>query len=288
MELEPRGFEFKLKIEAGFSSAASESHSERNEDAVLCDKERGIFGVFDGLGGHQAGEVASSIARDCVAQRLRSISENANAEEVEQTMIQALAETNEKIKDEELKDETLRGMGTTATVVYLTKAGDKNVAVVGHLGDSRAYVFSREKGLNQITLDDGIFRDLVEDEESAFLLQKKISNAEIIEDLTPEEQTAFKSRNIVKAALGKGEPEIKIYTIPFEAGKSLILTSDGVHDNLTEREIQEILEKFDEADLRARHLIEAAAARSRDQEHLRAKADDMSAVVVNAEKWQDI
>jgi serine/threonine protein phosphatase PrpC len=133
--------------------------------------------------------------------------------------------------------------------------------------------------LEQITLDDNIISAEISDEGKARIIQKKLNNAVDLDTLSGQEQRFFKSRNRILQALGMEGIKPRMYTIDIHEDDKLIVTLDGIHDNVTDNEISDILGTAQNSQEVVEGLMGAACNRSREA-HLRAKADDMSVIVV--------
>jgi serine/threonine protein phosphatase PrpC len=274
-------FELREKVEVGASSLANENHPERNEDAILVDREHLLFGIFDGVGGRQAGEVASNAAREFVAKRAGEIPPAINPEDAARLLAQILTDANKEIFLMSQKPEYV-GMGTTAILLKLLPSGEEIKAAVAYVGDSRLYRLSPEGKLEQITLDDGPVRDQFHDERRAREAQKKLSNVSNYRDLNFQELGLFSYRNRISQCLGQMEISPHFQVLAVKTGDVFILTSDGVHDNLTDKEIEAICNSSSESREAAIRLTANSLARSREGEerNIRAHPDDMSAIVV--------
>jgi serine/threonine protein phosphatase PrpC len=174
-------------------------------------------------------------------------------------------------------------MGTTASVVKIWEGsqGEKK-AVIGNVGDSRFYIRHTNGSLEQVTLDDNTIREMLAKQTisltEARALQNKLSNATDLSTLTPQEKSLFENRNSISQALGHNASP-RIHVVDVRVGDKLIITSDGIHDNLTDTEISKIVAQSPDNQKAVENLIEAAKRRSRDTKHLRFKPDDMSAVI---------
>lgn len=271
-------------FEVGAKSVASEEHPDRNEDAMLQLPEKKIFGVLDGVGGMAAGEEASRLAKEYIEEALKKLPENISSKETEAALEELLKEANARILEEWEKNPARYGMSTTASVVRIFEGeGKERKAIIGNVGDSRVYLRHSDGGFEQVTLDDSIVRVIGANEEEARLLQDKLNNIEDPDTLTEEERGMFDRRNVVYQVLGMKAIKPRIYTIDISEGDRLILTSDGIHDNLTDKEIAAILEKSKSSGEAVDNLIKSAQERSRSS-HPRAKADDMSAIVAESSR----
>jgi protein phosphatase len=119
-----------------------------NQDTVLVDREKGIFLLADGMGGHNAGDVASELAvKEAYAYILKEIARDVHVDDVSYLLEKALCQAHRAIKEKAESDNSLYGMGTTLVELYIR--GD--IAYVCHAGDSRAYLFRGT--LHQVTRD---------------------------------------------------------------------------------------------------------------------------------------
>jgi len=151
-----------------------------------------------------------------------------------------------------------------------------------HVGDSRVYLLHENEPLKRLTIDDGLLGRLVEsqmvEEENAL----RIDQAMRAEDLTDVEFSYFRLRGGITQALGGPvPPNIHLNSIPIAIGDRVLLCTDGIHDNLTDLEIQDIL-RTSSRHAAARNLVERSLLRSREERFItiRAKPDDMSATVI--------
>ena len=200
-----------------------------NEDAFYpqqdgCSSEVTLVAVADGMGGHAGGEVASRTAIDLVAA-------------TKGTPKEIIYAANDAILGAMVKDTDLAGMGTTLTLAQLHPDG---YATLGHVGDSRAYLL-RGGNLNQLTVDDNMAQNLVEQGE-----------------ISKEEARTHPRSSWLTQALGfLDQLEVEQPTIDLEIGDRLMLCSDGLNGMLSDREIKPILEGRPPSDA-VWGLIEAA------------------------------
>jgi serine/threonine protein phosphatase PrpC len=210
----------------------------RNEDAFVCDPP--LFAVADGMGGAQAGEVASSLA--AAALRERGDGADHGGEEGVAELIQ---EANRRVHQRALDDETASGMGTTITVALLQPDGSVSI---GHVGDSRAYLL-REARLEQLTDDHSLVAELVRRGE-----------------LSPEEAEVHPQRSVITRALGT-DPDVDVDTFTLQArdGDVFLLCSDGLTTMVDVGTIASVIER-NRGDLAAaaRALIREANDRGGD------------------------
>jgi len=203
----------------------------RNEDAAVCDPP--LFAVADGMGGAQAGELASHLAATALAERERGIrGEDAVAE-----LVQA---ANARVYRRAVEDPTAAGMGTTVTVALFD--GVAATIAIGHVGDSRAYRI-RNGLLEQLTADHSLVAELVRSGR-----------------LTPEQAADHPHRSVITRALGtEASVDVDTFTMEAEPGDLYLLCSDGLTTMLGDDEILAVVDGAGrEPDAVARQLVDAA------------------------------
>ena len=190
-----------------------------------------VFAVADGMGGAQAGEVASQIAVETFD------GERDTAASPEEQLAQVAKAANRKIFKMAREDDARAGMGTT----FLGAMVSGNDVAIGHVGDSRAYRFRDDK-LERLTDD----HSLVEE----FVRQGK---------LTPEEAEVHPQRSIITRALGpEAEVEVETCTYPGRDGDVYLLCSDGLTGMVPEDRMTQILRERSSLENAATELIAAA------------------------------
>jgi serine/threonine protein phosphatase PrpC len=206
---------------------------QNNEDALLLGEgeDETLFVVADGIGGFEAGEVASSLAIEVLKDLPPGESFKA-----------AIGEANRRIVAAGRGDEKLSGMGTTVVAIRFGGKQGEPVAEVAHVGDSRAYLV-RGGDMIPITEDHSLVAELVRSG-----------------DLTRDQAAEHPQKNLITRALGADE-EVDVDTaiLPIEAGDRILLCSDGLSDMVSEAGISEILvESPDDPEKAARDLLSAA------------------------------
>lgn len=206
-----------------------------NEDTFVA--EPMVFVVADGMGGHQAGEVASALAASIMRDRLGSgaISEDAAAA--------AVGEANAAIYGAARANPAQSGMGTTLTAIaVLTEAGsDEERLVLLNVGDSRTYRF-RAGRLQRVTVDHSYVQELV-----------------AAGHISIEEARTHPRRNIVTRALGI-EPVVRadIWTLPIVRGDRYLLASDGLVDEVPDHEILDLVAAVSDPQELSEKLVDIA------------------------------
>jgi protein phosphatase len=224
---------------------------ESNEDSVFCDADAGVFVVADGMGGHAAGEVASAIASEMIGVRLCGMDAEDGLDEARARFRQAFLEAGNEIVRLAREDVSRDGMGTTATVLVLRPDDHR---VVGHIGDSRAYLL-RADGLVRITTDHS-------------WVEEQIERGMITRD------QAFRhpQSNIITRALGTDPiPAPDLYVGAIAAGDRYLLCTDGLTDMIDEDRVERIL--------RTVAYPEPAASRLVSEANLAGGADNVTALV---------
>jgi serine/threonine protein phosphatase PrpC len=197
-----------------------------------------LFVVADGMGGAQAGEVASALA---VEEFRRPLAQEGPPE---QRLASRVQEANRRIYETSLAEHEHRGMGTTLTAAYLD---DANLAVA-HVGDSRAYIF-RDGALSRLTQDHSLVEELVRRGK-----------------LTEEQAAEHPQRSIITRALGiEDEVQVDTWTYPMRGGDVVLMCSDGLTSMIGEAQIAAALASETDMDRAAERLIaEANDAGGRD------------------------
>jgi serine/threonine protein phosphatase PrpC len=202
----------------------------RNEDAFVRDPP--LFAVADGMGGAQAGEVASRLA----AAAFREFHE-ADELDPEERLVAIIQEANRRIFERARSDAEASGMGTTITAALVSGSG----VAVGHVGDSRAYRL-REGRLEQLTEDHSLVADLVRSGR-----------------LTPEEADTHPQRSVITRALGTdSEVDVDTFTVEAAPGDVFLLCSDGLTTMVDDEEVSQTVASADTLDQAAKGLVKAA------------------------------
>lgn len=214
-----------------------------NEDAVRVDEARGIAVLADGMGGYNAGEVASAMAVEHIGHALGAWLDQAAAEasapEVLRAMEDSTDRANRQIFEAANTHPDCAGMGTTVVLAVL----HEGQVLVGHAGDSRAYLW-RDGALAQLTRDHS-------------LLQEQLDAGLI----TPQQAAVSGYRSWVTRALGV-EDTVLLETRqhPLRVGDILLLCSDGLTEMVPDRTIAAILADAAPLPVQAQQLIDAAKA----------------------------
>jgi protein phosphatase len=202
----------------------------RNEDSYVC--EPPLFAVADGMGGAQAGEVASRLAA--------AVLQEVNGEQLSRGAIaELIQEANRRVFQRSNEDAAASGMGTTLTVALVESS---DTVAIGHVGDSRAYRV-RDGRLEQLTEDHSLVGEMMRSGK-----------------LSAEEAEAHPQRSVITRALGT-EPDVDVdtFTVETEPGDVFLLCSDGLTTMVPDREILSLLAASGgDLERAARRLVEAA------------------------------
>ena len=215
---------------------------ENNEDNLLILKlpDAYLLAVTDGLGGHNAGEVASQIAVDTLKEVFeREYSKGMSEEKVKALLRKAHELAHERIKKNAVGER--EGMGTTLVTAFVRNGK----AIVVNTGDSRAYLIRNGKIMAR-TKDHSLVQELLDKGE-----------------ITEEEAKRHPMRNIITKALGI-DFSVDFYEWELEEGDVLLLSSDGLHDYVDESEIVEIASKGKSVEEIVKRLIEEALPVTKD------------------------
>lgn len=214
-----------------------------NEDCIMARSELGLAVLADGMGGHQAGEVASRMAVDVItayfSETPRGRSSRKSAIKP-QALVDAIRKANAAVYEAAQARPDYHGMGSTVVVAMF--AGNR--LCVGHVGDSRLYRF-RQNTLEQLTKDHSVVQELI--------------NRGLY---TPEEARQSTAKNLVTRALGVDrEIEPDTASTAVHPGDIFLLCSDGLTDVVTDEQIAEILRRHGgNVDVAARLLVDHANA----------------------------
>lgn len=271
---------------SGGESIADDDHPTQNEDAFLVDETIKTFAVFDGIGSRVGSERASSRAAELLQEKIKTIPDSAPIGEVSQQLLAVAQEISgevSQIDPSKSDQDNEEAVGVFAKIIHDTSDHDALKAVVINAGDCRAY---RVRGdhVDLVTIDDAdFFRERgLSDQERQDLL-REYDNL----DRKPEPSDGLLyeyhgNRNIINQAYGsRGGINPRANHVSLEPGDLLILSSDGVHDNLTRDEIMHAVQAPGTSQEKASALARAAHHRGSQRPlHWRSKGDDITAVVI--------
>jgi len=201
----------------------------RNEDAYVVQPP--LFAVADGMGGAQAGEVASRLAVEALA-------DDGGGTGGESRVLELIQEANRRVYEHQGSNSDTSGMGTTMTVALV----EDGIVTIGHVGDSRAYLV-RDGAVDQLTEDHSLVAELIRSGK-----------------LSPEEAESHPQRSVITRALGS-DPDVDVDTFTVEAqpGDVFLLCSDGLTSMVGDEAILDAVEGHrDDLDGAASELVQLA------------------------------
>jgi serine/threonine protein phosphatase PrpC len=204
-----------------------------NEDAYVVRPP--LFAVADGMGGAQAGEIASRLAAAALEEPL------SEREDGQARVVSLIQEANRRVHRRSLEDPQASGMGTTMTVALV----DESIVWIGHVGDSRAYLL-RDGALQQLTDDHSLVAELVRSGK-----------------VPAEDAQSHPQRSVITRAVGT-DPDVDVDTFPVEPriGDVFLICSDGLTDMVDDETIREIVaQNTNDLDAAARELVRLANRR---------------------------
>ena len=223
---------------------AGQSHvgllRESNEDAYSLDPATGIFLVSDGMGGHNAGEIAAGMTAMALPDLLQKyVNPRNSARPVIHGIERAVAEVGRNVLNVAENTPSMRGMGATLVLAMLMG----KTAFIAHVGDSRAYLLHKNN-LEQITRDHSLVQELVD-----------------AEKLTPEAAHYDPRRNVITRCIGcPGVARPSVRRTFLHRGDRLLLCSDGLSDMLTHDKILELVSQESDPAAACSSLIFSANA----------------------------
>jgi PPM family protein phosphatase len=204
---------------------------EGNEDSAYAGPH--LLAIADGMGGHVAGEVASSVTISA----LTGLDDEVPVDQLLDALAAAVATASSNLHEMSVEDPSLEGMGTTLTALLWSGT----TVAICHIGDSRAYLL-RDGDLRQITRDHTLVQSLVDDGR-----------------LSPAQAATHPQRSLVMRALQSGtEAEPDLFTIEAKAGDRYLLCSDGLSDVVSEETLRDTLIRCTDRDQAVGKLIDLA------------------------------
>ncbi len=221
----------------------------QNEDSYIELNKNGIFAVADGVGGAQAGDVASQMAMEILGEAFANLKTASDPEEV---MNIAIDRANSAIFQMSQDLPQLSTMATTIVALHISG----NIATIGHVGDSRLYRIDNRGELYRETQDHSVVEEEV-----------------LAGRMTAEQAQHHPSRNVISRALGaEATVEIDMKTIMFEPETAFLLCSDGITRHIQDHEIKELLNSGSPPDFICRQMKEIC--------YQRGAEDNLTAVIV--------
>jgi protein phosphatase len=210
---------------------------QNNEDAIAYQANQGLAILADGMGGHNAGEVASQLAVETVERLLLDAIGN-DAPDYDELLTDAVNRANSAVYERSKLVADCNGMGTTLVVACF----DGDQAHIANVGDSRLYLY-RDSGLSQLTRDHSLVAEMVD---KGFM--------------SPEEARESPQKNIITRAIGlQSGVEVDLYEQGLRPGDLYLLCSDGLSDVVEEDAIQGCIEEnISDIDALSQQLVDKA------------------------------
>ncbi|MGI5950099.1 Stp1/IreP family PP2C-type Ser/Thr phosphatase [Peptoniphilus sp.] len=211
------------------------NYRKNNEDNYYVDPSNNLFVLADGMGGHLAGETASAMATEIIAENFKKLTKKPNIQDIMDMTNESIKNANLEIFTKSSNDDEYRGMGTTVVMGYILD----NTFVYSSVGDSRIYLINDE--ISQLTNDDSFVNYLME-----------------IGEITEEEAKVHPKKNVLTKALGtSGDVEVIINNLKLKDKDILLLCSDGLTNMVSDKEIYDIV-KNNSPEIARDKLIELA------------------------------
>ena len=206
-----------------------------NEDNLLisCEIKPHYILVADGMGGHAAGEIASSLAASSIKEYIKNLNkEILDKNDIEQAVLAA----NQAIINRAACEPELKGMGTTLTFAFI----EPEKIIIAHVGDSGAYLLD-ENSIRKITKDHTYVQHLID---------CGVIKTGVAED--------YPFKNIITRALGMQNLEVDIYELNWVPGNIILLCSDGLSGYVNKEYMERVLRKSENIEAAAKSLVDYA------------------------------
>jgi protein phosphatase len=206
-----------------------------NEDNLYVDEKWGLFALADGMGGHQAGEVASRLALAAFSQRFQKLVNEGG--DVGSSLLQAVKEANCQVFEESRRNEMYSGMGTTLSACAI----HEHDLFLAHVGDSRVYLV-RSGEMLQLTEDHSVVQELLNEGR-----------------IRAEDVPVHPYRNLLSRALGTAaELEVDFRHVPVRIGDRVLLCTDGLTNQVSDAAILALIERAKDPEQGVRGLLRMA------------------------------
>lgn len=193
--------------------------------------------IADGMGGHQAGDVASKMAITQIDKQWKNTKKFEKPNEIEEWLLNTIQEINKSIYEYAQNNQECEGMGTTLVIVVHID----EFLTVAHIGDSRCYLLNQDK-LKQVTEDHSLVNALVQSGQ-----------------ISRDDAKHHPRKNVVLRALGSElQVDADIKTISIDENEKVLLATDGLTDKILDEELFEIINKHDDIHLACQELIDLA------------------------------
>ncbi len=212
-----------------------------NEDAIFLSLDplgslSNLFIVADGMGGHRGGEYASQYAIQYFCDYIKQNHFNITKQTIVTILVEGVLYANEKLYTISMKQDELRGMGTTFIVATIFN----DHLYIANVGDSRLYLLDQE--IKKITCDHSLVEEMVRKG-----------------NLSEDEAEHYPNKNIITRAVGTEKTDqVDTYIVKLLPGQWILMCSDGLTNMLTDEEIQDIVQSNQKLEAKVDHLIHVA------------------------------
>ena len=212
----------------------------QNEDSFYASdfiKNTGYIIVADGMGGHNAGEIASKMAVDTIREYFSENADWKTVNDIRRILKESIEQANKKIFEKSQKDEFLFGMGTTIVLCII----EENNLYIANVGDSRLYHIKKDV-INQVTKDHSLVQELIDQGE-----------------ISEEEAENHPNKNVITRAVGTNEEvEIDFYKFCADENDTVVICTDGLSNMVKKEEILNISNEYGDVCECAKKLVDEA------------------------------
>lgn len=195
------------------------NYRKNNEDSYYVDSSKKLFVLADGMGGHLAGETASTMATEIIAKDFEKLPINPKIEDIMDMTVESIKDANLEIFTKSKNIDDFRGMGTTVSMGYILK----DTFIYSNVGDSRIY--SIKENIEQLTRDDSFVNYLLE-----------------IGEITEDEAKVHPKKNVLTRALGTNDGvDVLVNNLKLAENEIILLCSDGLTNMVSDNEIYKIV-----------------------------------------------
>ena len=212
----------------------------QNEDSFYASdfiKNTGYIIVADGMGGHNAGEIASKMAVDTIREYFSENADWKTVNDIRRILKESIEQANKKIFEKSQTDEILFGMGTTIVLCII----EENNLYIANVGDSRLYHIKKDV-INQVTKDHSLVQELIDQGE-----------------ISEEEAENHPNKNVITRAVGTNEEvEIDFYKFCADENDTVVICTDGLSNMVKKEEILNISNEYGDVCECAKKLVDEA------------------------------
>lgn len=276
-----------LNTESYVCSIPSELHPDVNEDSFFRNDEKKTYGVFDGVGGSDGGQYASSKVKDIFKDFLPRIAAEASPKNIKDYYERLMYYAKGELQEFKRENPDYDSMDTTASALTILPIDEvSHKAFFCNVGDSRIYTFrkGRVPPLELQTFDDGYIKKMYGVSEDTIKMQDYVDNLTSMPH-NPQYKEILENRNKIYNSVATHRT-ISVGSFEVRPGDLILMTTDGIHDPLTKQQIQDILYSCN-PELATEYLVKLAneiTDRRKNRydrvENVRGKYDDRTAILI--------